>query len=155
MTQKTWLERKWHRFIQWWLHLWQRCTRGYDDSVTWSLNTHLASVIAPRIKLYRKLNSESEYGGMPVRRSDKTEGEPDCYTMDEWNAILDEMVWAFEFSQKDWYADNYFDSDPEYTKTGVINKEKFNFHEEKWKADFERYQRGLKLFAEHFDDLWW
>src|SRR5688572_28721580 len=40
---------------------WQRMTRGFDDSCTWSLDCHLAELILPRLKLFRK----QEFRGAP------------------------------------------------------------------------------------------
>lgn len=63
--------------------LYQRLTRGWDDSDTWSLDQPLAKLIAPRLRRFREI-----YNGHPT---DLTEAE--------WNARLDKMIAAFE-----WYA---------------------------------------------------
>jgi len=37
---------------------WQRLTRGWDDSETWSLDVTIAEFILPRLKRYKQLSSE-------------------------------------------------------------------------------------------------
>lgn len=76
-------------------HLKQKLFRGFSDRETWSLDYSLAKIIAPRLKLFKKL----------------TIGVPDGLTQREWFDILDKMIASFEFasSQERWMA-----SDEEY-----------------------------------------
>lgn len=91
---------KWHEFKRWiknpslirrsirfW---WQRRTRGWDDSETWSLDYSLPKVILPRLKRFRDL----------------TIGTPGELSPDDWNNMLDKMIAAFEFygSDEHWNA---------------------------------------------------
>jgi len=92
--------------------LWQRVTRGWDDSVTWSLDTEIARFVLPRLKRFREI----------------TKCYPPDLTPEEWNGILDEMIWAFDI------AAHMRDLDP---------------------RDSKRYARAKKLFAKYFDHLWW
>lgn len=59
----------------------QRLTRGWDDSDTWSMDHTLASVMLPRLKRFKEVNR-----GCPIDLS-----------TEEWNSILDRMIDAFEF----------------------------------------------------------
>lgn len=93
----------------------QRIFRGWDDSETWSLDVSLARAILPRLKHFKKLNK-----AYPVE-----------LTFDSWNAILDEMIYSFEFISSERY---YQSSD----------------HEER-----ERAARGFELFCKHYRSLWW
>ena len=63
--------------------LWQRITRGWDDSETWSLDQPLAKLIAPRLRRFSELRG----------------GHPHGMTDEEWDATIMKMVDAFE-----WYA---------------------------------------------------
>jgi hypothetical protein len=63
--------------------LYQRVTRGWDDSVTWSLDIHLAGLILPRLKRFRELN---------------VHGYPNGFTPESWHATLDKMIFAFEYT---------------------------------------------------------
>ena len=70
-------------FIKRWIkHFYQRRTRGWDDSDTWSLDHTIAKFVLPRLKLFRKIDF----------------GYPAGLTSEEWNWILDEMIWAMEFN---------------------------------------------------------
>ena len=71
---------------------WQRRTRGWDDSETFSLDHSLAKLILPRLKRFKEV----------------TIGIPGNLKEDEWNLILDKMIAAFEFaaSDKRWVAES-------------------------------------------------
>lgn len=72
------------------LFLWQRITRGWDDSETWSLDYSLAKIILPRLKRFKEVSPMTPYGT----------------TEAEWNATLDKMIAAFEFfgGEERWLA---------------------------------------------------
>ena len=63
------------RPIKFW---WQRKTRGFDDSVTWSLDWEIIRWTLPRLKEFRKC---VKYG-YPCELSG----------IEEWGRILDEMI---------------------------------------------------------------
>jgi len=65
------------------IFLYQRKTRGFDDSEMWNLDYSLAKLILPRLKLFKKTCS--------VRPSNLTD--------EQWKDILDEMIWSFN-----WYC---------------------------------------------------
>lgn len=79
--------RPWKRTLKF---FWQRCTRGWDDSETWSLDHSLGKLIAPRLKRLR----------------DITIGVPADMEEQEWKEKLDKMIAAFEFagSEERWTA---------------------------------------------------
>lgn len=68
----------------------QRLTRGWDDSETWSLDASLPHVILPRLKRFKEI----------------TIGVPGDLSKEEWEQILDKMIAAFEFagSEARWTA---------------------------------------------------
>lgn len=63
----------------------QRLTRGFDDSTTWSLDYSLPPVILPRLKRFKEV----------------TIAVPQDMTQEEWHEILDKMIAAFEFAGSD------------------------------------------------------
>jgi|WetSurSiteA1Bulk_404760.scaffolds.fasta_scaffold00038_8 hypothetical protein len=65
------------RSVRFW---WQRRTRGWDDSETWSLDCSLAKLILPRLIKYKELSNGYPYG----------ESE------ESWNNKIDEMIWTFD-----------------------------------------------------------
>ncbi len=102
-------------------HVKQLKEHGFSDSETWSLYCSIAQFILPRLIRFREI----------------ADGHPMGLTQDEWNAILDEMIFAF-----DWVL-NY--EEPKYE--GLADKEA----ERQWK----RYEAGMQLFVRWFRDLWW
>lgn len=78
---------------------------------TWSLDWTIANFVYPRLKLFKKLNN----------------GHPTNLSMEEWDEILDKMIFSFEELKKDF----------------VVCK------------DEQKIQEGLGLFAKYYRELWW
>lgn len=57
-------------------------------------------------------------------------GFPGTMTPEQWDETLDKMIFAFEWNIK-------VEDDLDY------------------KGEYEKYQEGMRLFAEHFRQLWW
>jgi len=95
----------------------QRRTRGFDDSETWSLDTSLSRLIVPRLKRFKEL----------------LDGHPAEMTFEEWNEIIDEMIWSFE-----WFA----------------NEKRWDLTNEEEIMQLKRAEAGIHLFAKYFDSLW-
>lgn len=93
----------------------QRNERGFDDTETWNLDRTISKFIVPRLKVF----------------AEKTNCFPNDLTFEKWKAILEDMIWSFNFI-----------SDIE--NVNLVSKN-----------DYKRYKKGLKLFAKYFDDLWW
>lgn len=95
--------------------------RGFCDSETWGLDSTICEFILPRLIRFKEVNK----------------GFPCELTPEKWGEIIDEMIFAFDWSLN-WEDDKYED---------LTDKErKFN-----WK----RYEEGMKLFAKYFRNLWW
>ena len=74
-------------------HLWQRITRGWDDSETWSLDYTTSKWILPRIKRLKEINF----------------GHPSSLgSTEEWNEVLDKMILAFNINLEQWDDDENF-----------------------------------------------
>ena len=95
---------------------------GFCDCETWNLDSIISEFILPRLKRFKKINN----------------GFPPDLTPEKWDAIIDEMIFAFEWNNVD-------DISEEYEKLG----------KKKQMANWKRHAEGLKLFAKHFRDLWW
>lgn len=63
------------------LFLYQRLTRGFDDSETWSLDYHIAKFALPRFKRFRQV-----YKGIPCGLTKK-----------DWDKILDDIEFFLEY----------------------------------------------------------
>lgn len=93
----------------------QRFTQGFPDSDTWSLDFKIAQYVAPRLRRFKELNN----------------GYPGDLTAEEWDDMLDDMIYAME---------------------AVANEDDLD---EQKNIDYKRMQRGLDLFGERFRGLWW
>jgi hypothetical protein len=129
-----------------------------DTWDTWNLDHTLAVIIAPALKQYKAI-SQSYCG--------------DFATQEEWNAILDKMIFAFEtLANSDW--EKQFHSGTMDMKfvpidadgNEVDKKDAVMYRQEKgpnythvfddagWKAYNEKIQEGLNLFGKYYRSLW-
>lgn len=92
----------------------QRIKNGFDDEEIYSLDHSLAKLILPRLKRFKKVKK----------------GHPSTLSEEEWDKILDEMIYCFGRIADD----NYFDLELEEEK---------------------RLQNGLETFAKYYMNLWW
>jgi hypothetical protein len=77
------------RKIKW---LFQKLTKGYNQLEIWSLYSHIAKYIYPRLKAFKN----SKRMGIPAEFGDDTdkgfkEGQK------EWEAVIDKILFAFEY----------------------------------------------------------
>ncbi len=78
-------------------YLYQRLTRGWDDTETWNLDYCIAKFALPRLKRFKEFHN----------------GFPPDITEEEWNKYLDKMIYAmqvevdenkpdFDYKEIDW-----------------------------------------------------
>ena len=125
----------------------QRLFRGYDDLDKWNAAWYIARKAVPVLKAMKdkfhgtslKWHREDRFGNIEELSYDEVFGdkneEPNSFTEDEWRAILDEIIFAFQ-----WQID--FDS-----VDGSVS-------EEELKAGDKRQKRGLRLFSIYYKNLW-
>lgn len=104
LTQKD--DKREKKFIK------QRIKNGFDDSETWSLYSTIAQFIYPRLKRYKEVNN----------------GTPMGLTENEWNDILDKMIFSFKYANDD----------------SIEERE-----------NYSKFEEGINLFAKYFLQLWW
>lgn len=97
---------------------WQRQTRGFDDSETWSMDSSLAKLILPRLKRFQEVRA-----GYPANMTDE-----------EWEKIIQEMIWGFQ-----WFADG--------------KQHSYDYVKEAHEAN--RANDAIDLFARYYSTLWW
>lgn len=78
---KTSLTLFFKRILRKFKFLYQRWTRGFDDSELWSFDITISEYILPRL----------------IRFKDICYSHPSNLTMEEWTDILEDMIFAFEF----------------------------------------------------------
>ena len=118
-----------HRFYHNWLYDWFGYSPKQKTSVkihkydTWSMDHTLAPIILP----------------MLVQLKETTHSHPADLTEQEWDEILDEMIWAFEQKCRDDWMEDY-----DYNK----------WDSEGAKAHQERMSNGFRLFGTYYENLW-
>ena len=115
----------------------QRLFRGYSDCDLWGLDEHLAKLIVKRLKAFRKIKRH----GIPCDFAKGDSDEDFEKGLIKWEEIIDEMIWTFEYVINDYCfgVDEVFE--PKYNK-------------EKAEELGKRYEKGIKLFAKYFSNLW-
>lgn len=94
----------------------QRKKRGFDDTELVSLNTSLARHIYPRLLQFR----------------DFTKSHPMELTAQQWEEILDKMIFSFKIIGDDEYYDIPYDN----------------------AKAWDRIQCGFDLFGKYYQHLW-
>ncbi len=118
---------------------WSRLMKSHspiDITEVWNLEVYTAKYVAPRLKKLIKIIKEKEVA--PAVFADGTEPKglkplaSSVYEFQIWQQMLDDMLFAFEY-----YADKY-------TREMTATEE-----------DKESVKKGLLLFAEWYDYLWY
>ena len=105
---------------------------------TWSMDHTLAMIIHP----------------MLVQLKATQHGHPSNLTEQEWDQILDEMIWAFEQKCRDHWEDDYYGDYDEDQKNGpMVGSFKWIDHEG-LKTHQERMSNGFRLFGKYYENLW-
>ena len=105
---------------------------------TWSMDCTLAMIIHP----------------MLVQLKATQHGHPSNLTEQEWDQILDEMIWAFEQKCRDHWEDAYYGDYVEDQKNGsMVGSFKWIDHEG-LKTHQERMSNGFRLFGKYYENLW-
>ena len=89
---------------------------------TFSLDDPLANVICSGLKKFKET--------ILIPEDNSSICYPGSLTSKDWIKVIDEMIFAFDFSEVDMY--------------GIHSTE-----------DNQRRYEGRKLFSEYFHDLWW
>jgi hypothetical protein len=107
-----------------------------DNYDTWSMDSTLSLLIHP----------------MLVQLKATQHGHPANMTEQEWNEILDEMIWAFEQKcRDDWESDYYEYEDDNTERFGL----KLVWEDRAGaKAHQERMSNGFMLFGKYYENLW-
>ena len=125
----------------------QRVLRGYDDLDKWNAAWYIARKSIPVLKDFRnnfsgtsiKWHREDRFGDIIELKKDEVfvdEGVPLAFTEDEWRAILDDIIFAFQF------------------KLNEDSKNYLPYCEATYKENYKRHKRGLKLFSIYYMNLW-
>lgn len=122
----------WLRSLKWWL---QKKRRGWSDLEVWNLDNTFCEWIIPRLKDFR------------ARTFCYPEVHGECESLEEWQALLDEMIFGFEWALKEseWYREHVF------CKSGKDRDTEMSI----FKSHCKRAQHGRELFGKWMTHLWW
>lgn len=112
------------REIKWFI---QRGIRGWSEFDAWDLHCYLLKIMKEGTEYLRKYQH----------------GYPASLTEEKWQKKLDEMIWSFQYlldKEDIWGQDYYRVGEEQANKNKEINE--------------KRAKEGLKVFIEHFRDLW-
>jgi|TARA_R110001632_G_scaffold28633_1_gene76272 hypothetical protein len=116
----------------------QKISVRIDKHDTWSMDHTLAPIIYP----------------MLVQLKETQHGHPNGLTEQEWDAILDEMIWAFEQKCRDTWEDDYYGGYDEGRKNGSMVGSFEWIDHEGLKTHQERMSNGFMLFGKYYENLW-
>lgn len=131
----------------WCYSKYQQIRYGVSNKECWSLTHTFTDFILPRLKHFKKM---------------KRNAYPSDLTLEQWEEILDELIWTFEYIQDDGMTINSFpiliknESLDAYFSREKTKEEKHLIYE--WQNEYnkleERKDRGLGLFAKYYHHLW-
>ena len=130
---------------RWFISTYQRIRYDVADEECWSLDYTFSKFILPRLKHFKKMK---RYGYHPDM------------TPEEWESVIDELIWTFEYLAND---EEHFNPMPDFYEGKIWNLdfEKSPKQKEMWDEWLkksreleERSQKGLQLFAKHYRHLW-
>jgi len=125
--------------------IYQRLTTGFPHYQSWNFCSWHAKIVVPRLKMLKK---------------DK-DGVPCGLTEEQWDEIIDKIIWAFEHIDdniKPIYSDDF---DHRYEVTECSSWKSYKSMNKIGTVDFSpvdehnnKVQEGLNLFAKHYRSLW-
>lgn len=132
-------------------YFFQRLFRGFDDLDKWNAAWYISRKAAPVLREMRKKfygtsiikHREDRFGNIIelsedeifAHSNEKDFNAPESFSEEEWGAILDDIIFAFQFQIN-------------------FDKEDGTVDEKEYKEGFKRQKRGLKLFSIYFNNLW-
>lgn len=129
-------------------YFFQRQIRGFDDLDKWNAGWFISRQAVAVLKEWRKKptwgtstkkHKVDRFGNIVELKQNEQilddSGFPDAFTEDEWNGIIDEIIFGFQFI----IDDDLF--------VGDINSREY-------KANYKRHKNGLKLFSIYLTSLW-
>lgn len=125
----------------------QKIFRGYSDLDKWNAAWFISRKAVTILKAWRECelhstsiirHREDRFGNIIELKEEEIYRDdmiPAAFTVEEWEKIIDEIIYAFEF---------------------VLHDDIFveEFSEDKYKENYKRHKRGMKLLSIYFFSLW-
>lgn len=119
----------------------QRVFRGYADIDVWDFDHRLMELVARHVKVLRKT----------------CHGYPSTVKEQEWDQILDDIVFAAEMYTSDVGDVCIIETEEDYERCREIHEKVYTGENDpKWpsREDWQRARRGIELFKQHMFNLW-
>lgn len=134
----------------------QKFRYGVSDRECWDLSNTLSKFIIPRLKHFKKVNIHSIPGDLYKEVNfRKINEQGDKKFVEQWHAILDEMIFGFEYNLD---SDKFCPFPDELLDNKNLTQERktelMHAYINKRDALNERSQKGIDLFAKYFKGLW-
>ena len=135
---------KYYEIKRWFISTYQRIRYGVSNEECWSLDGTFSKFILPRLKHFKKM---------------KRWGYHPDFTPEEWEKVIDELIWTFEYLNDDERMNPFPDSyeDIKWTcnrEKSPEQKQRFDEWMKKTNELDTRKQKGLELFAKYYCHLW-
>lgn len=127
-------------------YFFQRRIRGFDDLDRWNAGWYIARCAVAVLKSWRQCpfmgtamrkHRIDRFGNIVELKHEELikEDYPDSFTEEEWRAIVDDIIFAFQF---------------------IIDEDLFvgNVDSEEYNKNYKRHKDGLKLFSIYLTSLW-
>ena len=133
---------------RWFISTYQKIRYGVSDQECWSLDCTITKFVLPRLKHFKKINRNSH---------------PSDLTPEQWELIVDELIWTFEYMSDDGQTFNPFPNLWKPKEDGTLSvfkertpeeKELYRVWDVKQKELEERKEKGLQLFIKYYQHLW-
>ena len=130
-------------------HFFQRCIRGFDDTVVWDLDQHILGLILPRLRLYREIGQEFSWPGpgsifdidweVFQGLTDAEQEDLNERSQEEWDRMLGKMIRAIELQIEHGGMFLVEEADGSFKESLILKAE---------------YEEGWDLFIKWFHALW-
>ena len=160
-----WIDKKRHRSVK----------IQIDDYDTWSMDATLAQIIVPMLKQLKETKhgypsafctEDMMHGPQMMFEGEQFTFEEDSGAV-EWEAVLDEMIWAFEQVNTDW-EEQYYSGEIDHNWIDAVGPSGEEGYSELTKGPnhtfeidmdgltkhHERMQKGFDMFGKHYRSLW-
>lgn len=140
-----------------------------DKYDTWSMDSTLAYIILPMLKQLKETkhgapNVDDKDVPKELRSSSAPKTKNEWITDDNrdarWDWVLDEMIWAFSQTNKDWENEYYKElgehhfEDTENNMSELVWDKKPVIDNSGLKNHQKRINRGFELFGKYYCNLW-
>ena len=144
-----------YRFFYRWLGRFapkQKVSVKIDPWDTWSMDCTLAHIVLPKLKQFKEIKQSSHQVEPKDVPKALHQSDNDNVVHEQWDYIIDEMIWAFEQKCRDDWESDYYKYEDDTSKPFVY---KLVWKDEKGKkAHQDRMSNGFRLFGKYYEGLW-